>query len=67
MAQDNFDLDRKLNAITRLILILAILGFLFTKIDYIIVSATVSIIVLVMIHKSKSHKRRYGKFRHKNK
>ena len=29
--QDNFDLDRKLNSITRLILILAILGFLFTK------------------------------------
>lgn len=55
--QDNFDLDRKLNAITRLILILAILGFLFTKSSYIIVSATVSIIVLVMIHKSKSHKK----------
>ena len=53
--QDNFDLDRKLNAITRLILILAILGFLFTKSSYIIVSAAVSIIVLVMIHKSKSH------------
>ena len=53
--QDNFDLDRKLNAITRLILILAILGFLFTKSSYIIVSAAVSIVVLVMIHKSKSH------------
>ena len=52
--QDNFDLDRKLNAITRLILILAILGFLFTKSSYIIVSAAVSIVVLVMIHKSKS-------------
>ena len=55
--QDNFDLDRKLNAITRLILILAILGFLFTKSSYIIVSATVSIIVLIMIHKSKSNKK----------
>ena len=53
--QDNFSLDRKLNAITRLILILAILGFLFTKSRYIIVSAAVSIVVLVMIHKSKSH------------
>jgi len=53
--QDNFDLARKLNAITRLILILAILGFLFTKSSYIIVSAAVSIVVLVMIHKSKSH------------
>ena len=49
--QDNFDLARKLNAITRLILILAILGFLFTKSSYIIVSAAVSIVVLVMIHK----------------
>ena len=53
--QDNFDLARKLNAITRLILILAILGFLFTKSSYIIVSAAVSIVVLIMIHKSKSH------------
>jgi hypothetical protein len=52
--QDNFDLNRKLNAITRLILILAILGFLFTKSSYIIVSAAVSVIVLVMIQKSKS-------------
>ena len=56
--QDNFDLDRKLNAITRLILILAILGFLFTKSSYIIVSATVSIIVLIMIHKSKSNQKK---------
>jgi len=58
--QDNFDLDRKLNAITRLILILAILGFLFTKSSYIIVSAAVSIVVLVMIHKSKSASKREG-------
>ena len=53
--QNNFDLARKLNAITRLILILAILGFLLTRSSYIIVSAAVSIVVLVMIHKSKSH------------
>tara|TARA_Y100001935_G_C17103738_1_gene407256 strand:- start:82 stop:711 length:630 start_codon:yes stop_codon:yes gene_type:complete len=58
--QDNFDLDRKLNAITRLILILAILGFLFTKSSYIIVSAAVSIVVLVMIHKSKSSSKLEG-------
>jgi len=58
--QDNFDLDRKLNSITRLILILAILGFLFTKSSYIIVSAAVSIVVLVMIHKSKSASKKEG-------
>ena len=58
--QDNFDLYRKLNAITRLILILAILGFLFTKSSYIIVSAAVSIVVLVMIHKSKSSSKLEG-------
>ena len=58
--QDNFDLDRKLNAITRLILILAILGFLFTKSSYIIVSAAVSIVILVMIHKSKSSSKLEG-------
>jgi hypothetical protein len=58
--QDSFDLDRKLNSITRLILILAILGFLFTKSSYIIVSAAVSIVVLVMIHKSKSASKKEG-------
>ena len=58
--QDNFDLDRKLNAITRLIIILAILGFLFTRSSYIIVSAAVSIVVLIMIHKSKSSSKLEG-------
>ena len=50
----DFDLGRKLNAITRLIIILAILGYFLTKSLYIPVSAFVSLIVLVIIYKSKS-------------
>jgi len=52
----DFDLGRKLNAITRLIIILAILGYFLTKSIYIPVSALVSIIVLVIIFKTKNKK-----------
>ena len=49
----DFNLARKLNAITRLIIILTILGYFFTKSPYIPVSAVISIIVLVIIYKTK--------------
>ena len=51
---DNFDLARKLNAITRIILIMAILGYYLTKSPYIPVSGFVSVFVLVIIYKSKN-------------
>ena len=49
----DFNLARKLNAITRLIIILTILGNFFTKSPYIPVSALVSIVILVIIYKTK--------------
>jgi hypothetical protein len=49
----DFNLARKLNAITRLIIILTILGYFFTKSPYIPVSALVSIVILVIIYKTK--------------
>jgi hypothetical protein len=50
---NDFDLERKLNSITRLIIVLTILGYFVTKSQYIPVSAIVSIIVLVIIYKTK--------------
>ena len=50
---NDFDLARKLNAITRIIVIMAILGYFLTKSIYIPVSAIVSLVVLVIINKSK--------------
>ena len=50
---NNFDLARKLNAITRIIILMAILGYFLTKSIYIPVSAIVSLVVLVIIFKSK--------------
>ena len=50
---NDFDLARKLNAITRIIIIMAILGYFLTKSIYIPVSAVVSLLVLVIIYKSK--------------
>jgi len=52
--KDNFDLARKLNAITRIITIMGILGYYLTKSPFIPVSAIVSLIVLVIIFKSKN-------------
>jgi len=51
----SFDLGRKLNAITRIIIIMAILGYFLTKSHLIPVSAFVSLVVLVIIYKSKSN------------
>jgi|TARA_B000000475_G_scaffold48651_1_gene37499 hypothetical protein len=51
---NDFDLERKLNAITRLIIILTILGYFLTKSHLIPVSALVSIIILVIIYKTKA-------------
>ena len=50
---NDFDLARKLNAITRIIIIMTILGYFLTKSIYIPVSAIVSLLVLVIIYKSK--------------
>ena len=57
---DKFDLARKLNAMTRTIIILTILGYFLTKSIKILVSAIVSLIVLVIIYKTKSKKEKEG-------
>lgn len=49
-----FDLARKLNAITRIIVLMTILGYYLTKSQYLIISSIVSLVVLVMIYKSKN-------------
>ena len=51
----SFDLGRKLNAITRIIIIMTILGYFLTKSHLIPVSAFVSLFILVIIYKSKSN------------
>ena len=50
---NEYDLARKLNAITRTIIILTILGYFLTKSIKIVVSAVVGLVVLVIIYKSK--------------
>ena len=52
----DFSLAQKLNAITRLIILLTVLGYLFTRSIKIVVSAVISLIVLVIIYKSKAEK-----------
>ena len=52
----DFSLAQKLNAITRLIILLTVLGYLFTRSIKIVVSAVISLIILVIIYKSKAEK-----------
>ena len=52
----SFSLAQKLNAITRLIILLTLLGYLFTRSLKILASAAVSLVVLVIIFKTKSEK-----------
>ena len=53
----DFDLARKLNAITRTIILLTILGYFITKSFKIIVSAVIGITVIIIIYKTKKAKK----------
>ena len=58
----SFSLAQKLNAITRLIIVLTLLGYLFTRSLKILASAAVSLVVLVIIYKTKSQKEKFSNF-----
>ena len=51
----DFDLARKLNAITRIIVLLTILGYFLTKSLKVLISAAVALVVLVILYKTKSN------------
>ena len=46
----------KLNALTRIIIILSILGYFMTKSSKILISAAVTIVVIAIIYKIQKHK-----------
>ena len=52
--------ERKLNAITRLILILTFLGFLATKSMKILITTSITLVVLTMIYKNGKNKKQEG-------
>ncbi len=49
------NIDDKLNSITRLIILLTIIGYIFTKNLNIIISSAVTLIIIILIHKSKKN------------
>tara|TARA_Y100000389_G_scaffold44579_2_gene39285 strand:- start:419 stop:1042 length:624 start_codon:yes stop_codon:yes gene_type:complete len=55
--QKDYSFERKLNAITRIVIALSGLGYLFTKSIKILISLIVTLIVLVIIYKSKKPKK----------
>ena len=52
----NLSYTRKLNALTRIIIICSILGYLMTKSAKILISAAVTIVIVAMIYKIQKHK-----------
>ena len=50
------NIERKYNAITRLILYLTVLGFLFTKTYNILISCFITLIVFIMLYKNQANK-----------
>ena len=51
--QKDYSFERKLNAISRIVIALSVLGYIFTKSVKILISLIVTLIVLVIIYKSK--------------
>lgn len=53
----NHSFERKLNAITRIVILLSLLGYLFTKSIKIVISLLVTLVVLLIIYKTKKPKK----------
>ncbi len=58
----SFSLAQKLNAITRLIIVMTLLGYLFTRSIKILVSAAITLVILVILYKTKSKKEDFSNF-----
>ena len=59
----NFSLAQKLNAITRLVIVMTILGYLFTRSVKILVSAAITLVIVVIMFKTKSQKEPFSEFK----
>lgn len=59
----NFSLAQKLNAITRLVIVMTILGYLFTRSVKILVSAAITLVIVVIMFKTKSHKEAFSELK----
>lgn len=62
----NFSLAQKLNAITRLVIVMTILGYLFTRSVKILVSAAITLVIVVIMFKTKSQKEGFSEFKKKD-
>ncbi len=59
--QSKYSFTGKLNAITRLVIILTLLGYLFTRNVKIIVTGVITIIVIIILYKTQKRKRKLNK------
>ena len=62
----SFSLAQKLNAITRLVIIMTILGYLFTQSVKILVSAAITLVILVILYKTKAKKETFSNIAKQN-
>ena len=59
--QSKYSLAAKLNAITRLVIILTLLGYLFTRNIKIIVTGIITLVIIVILYKSKKQKQKINR------
>jgi hypothetical protein len=59
--QSKYSMAAKLNAITRLVIILTLLGYLFTRNMKILVTGLITVVVIVILYKSQKQKRKLNR------
>jgi len=59
--QSKYSMASKLNAITRLVIILTLLGYLFTRNMKILVTGLITVVVIVILYKSQKQKRKLNR------
>ena len=59
--QSKYSFTEKLNAITRLVFILTLLGYLFTRNVKILVTGVITIIIIIILYKTQKRKRKLNK------
>ena len=60
-AEQGYSMAAKLNAITRLVIILTLLGYLFTRNMKILVTGLITMVVIVILYKSQKQKRKLNR------
>ena len=57
LPQSHYTLQRRLNAMTRMILLLSVLGYFLTRSIKLLISSVISLVIIVILYKNEYEKR----------